>query len=46
MHGKRAIVEPARVLSADEVAERVCGRFGCVHDRIWWLPRSRHLGPS
>jgi transposase len=32
MHGKRAIVEPARVLSADELAERVCDRFDCVHE--------------
>jgi transposase len=32
MHGKRAIVEPARVLSADELAQRVCDRFDCVHE--------------
>ena len=32
MHGKRAIVEPARVLSPDELAERVCARFDCVHE--------------
>jgi transposase len=32
LHGKRAIVEPARLLSADEVAERVCERFGCAHE--------------
>lgn len=32
MHGKRAIVEPARVLSAAELAERVCARFNCVHE--------------
>jgi len=32
LHGKRAIVEPARLLSADEVADRVCARFGCVHE--------------
>lgn len=29
-HGKEAIVEPARVLSADEVEERVCGYFGAT----------------
>lgn len=28
LHGKRAIVEPARLLSAD----RVCARFGCAHE--------------
>ena len=32
MHGKRRIVEPARVLTADEIAERVCACFGCVHE--------------
>ena len=31
MHGKRAIVEPARLLPADELADRVCARFDCVH---------------
>ncbi len=32
MHGKRWIVEPARLLTADEIAERVCACFGCVHE--------------
>jgi hypothetical protein len=32
LHGKRAIVEPARVLSPDELADRVCARFGCAHE--------------
>jgi hypothetical protein len=32
VHGKRAIVEPTRLLSAQEVAERVCAHFGCSHD--------------
>ena len=32
VHGKRAIVEPARLLSAHEVAERVCAYFACTHD--------------
>ena len=32
LHAKRAIVEPARVLSALEVADRVCARFGCTHE--------------
>ncbi len=32
MHGKRWIVEPARLLTADEVAERVCASFGCLHE--------------
>jgi len=32
MHGKRWIVEPARLLTADEIAVRVCTAFGCVHE--------------
>ncbi|MCC6192765.1 MAG: transposase [Anaerolineales bacterium] len=32
LHGKRAIVEPDRLLSPDELAGRVCARFGCVHE--------------
>ncbi|WP_242527340.1 transposase [Ktedonosporobacter rubrisoli] len=28
-HGKRAIVEPARLLTAQELRQRVCGYFGC-----------------
>jgi transposase len=32
MHGKRRIVEPARLLTADEIAMRVCECFGCIHE--------------
>jgi transposase len=32
VHGKRRIIEPARLLSADEIAQRVCDCFGCVHE--------------
>jgi DDE superfamily endonuclease len=32
MHGKRNIVEPARLLSAQEVVDRVCTHFGCDHE--------------
>ena len=32
MHGKWWIVEPARLLTADEIAARVCACFGCVHE--------------
>lgn len=32
MHGKRRIVEPARLLTAGEIATRVCDCFGCVHE--------------
>jgi hypothetical protein len=31
VHGKRNIVEPARLLTAQEVAARVCAYFGCDH---------------
>ena len=29
VHGKRAIIEPERKLTAGEVVERVCGDYGC-----------------
>lgn len=32
VHGKRNIVEPARLLTAQEIAERVCAHFGCDHE--------------
>jgi transposase len=32
MHGKRRIGEPARLLTADAIAARVCDCFGCVHE--------------
>jgi hypothetical protein len=32
MHGKRRIVEPARLLTADEIAERICACFGRRHE--------------
>ena len=38
VHGQRAIVEPARLLSAQEVADRVCSYHGCAHE-----PTSRFL---
>jgi hypothetical protein len=31
VHGKRRIVEPARLLSAQQLADRVCATFGCPH---------------
>jgi len=30
-HGKKAIVEPERLLAASEVRTRVCGYYGCEH---------------
>lgn len=38
VHGKRAIVEPDRLLSAQEVADRVCAHFGCSHDPHLAIP--------
>ena len=32
VHSKRDIVESARLLTAQEVAERVCTRFECPHE--------------
>ncbi len=32
VHGKRNIVEPARLLTAHEVMARVCDYFGCSHE--------------
>jgi DDE superfamily endonuclease len=37
-HGKRAIVEPARLLSAQEVADRVCAYHRCPHEPHLSLP--------
>jgi len=38
-HGKRRIVEPARLLTADEIAERVCACYGCIHEEHLSLPQ-------
>lgn len=38
VHGKRAIVEPTRLLTAQEVAERVCAHFGCPHEKHLTIP--------
>lgn len=38
VHGKRAIVEPARLLSAQEVADRVCASFDCSHEPHLTIP--------
>jgi transposase len=38
VHSKRAIVEPTRLLSAQEVADRVCRYHGCPHEPHLSLP--------
>ena len=37
VHGKRWVVEPARLLSADELIERVCAAFDCPHHTLLTL---------
>ncbi len=38
-HGKRWIIEPARLLTAHEIAERVCTCYGCIHEEHLSLPQ-------
>jgi hypothetical protein len=39
VHGKRKVVEPEGVLGAYELAERVCGVFGCPHYEHLTIPQ-------
>jgi hypothetical protein len=32
VHGKRAVVEPDRLLTAQELADRACAYYGCAHE--------------
>jgi transposase len=38
VHGKRAVLEPARVLTKQELADRVCAYYGCDHDAHLFIP--------
>jgi hypothetical protein len=38
VHGKRAIVEPDGLLSAQQLAERVCSHFGCSYEAHLSIP--------
>lgn len=38
VHGKRAIVEPNGLLSATQLAERVCSHFGCSYETHLSIP--------
>ncbi len=38
VHGKRRVVEPDRLLPADELADRVCAYFGCTHEPHLTIP--------
>lgn len=39
-HGKRHVVEPDRLLTAAELAERVCAHFGCAHEEHLAVPKN------
>jgi len=38
VHAKRKVVEPGRLLTAKELAERVCAHFHCQHDKHLAIP--------
>jgi hypothetical protein len=39
LHGKRRVSEPARLLPAEELIERVCAAFSCPHDEHLAIPQ-------
>ena len=39
VHAKRKVVEPDRLLGANELADRVCVQFGCQHDPHLSVPK-------
>ena len=39
IHGKRKVTEPERLLGAYELADRVCGVFGCPHYEHLSIPQ-------
>ena len=39
MHSKRKVTEPERLLGAYELADRVCGVFGCPHYEHLSIPQ-------
>lgn len=39
VHGKRKVVEPARLLAARELAERVCAAFDCPYEPHLAIPK-------
>jgi len=38
VHGKRAVVEPDELLSAQQLAERICSHFGCSYETHLSIP--------
>ncbi len=43
VHGKRKVLEPDRTLSAQELADRVCGVFSCLHEASLSLPTPENV---
>ena len=39
VHGKRKVVEPGGSLTAHELADRVCGAFGCTYEPHLSIPQ-------
>jgi len=39
VHGKRAVIEPSRLLTAGELMERVHAHFGCPHHEPLVIPQ-------
>ena len=39
IHGDRKVVEPERLLRAEELADRVCKVFGCAHEPRLSVPQ-------
>jgi transposase len=42
VHGKRKVLEPDRTLSAQELADRVCAVFSCIHEPHLTLPETEN----
>jgi hypothetical protein len=38
VHGKRAVIEPVRLLPAQELADRICAYYGCAHEAHLFVP--------
>jgi len=47
LHGKKRVAEPARLLSARELADRVCAAYDCPHEPHLIQPKKNmRTGPS
>lgn len=43
VHGKRKVLEPNRTLSAQELADRVCAVFSCIHEPHLASPETENV---